>query len=318
MAPVKSMNAVRQTTSRLIRNVFYYGGLSRLVSLVQRRPRILMLHGVNTPESPASAFRAQLIFLMRSYRIVPLDQIWTSDSTTRDMRPQLALTFDDGLRNNFTAAYPILKEYSAPATFFVCPGLIDSGRWLWNHECRARLAQWSSEERRQLAESLGMTSGEIEPIIQRMKNMSSADRQQIEAILRKATPDFIPTADQRQRFDIMTWEELKTLDEGIITIGGHSTNHEILPQLNAEQLESEIADCKSWLERQLGRRVHHFCYPDGAYNTQVLSCVGRHYTSGVTTNAGWVPSEPSLLELPRIAMDLNLPDLAWKLQRPTS
>jgi peptidoglycan/xylan/chitin deacetylase (PgdA/CDA1 family) len=277
-----------------------------------------MFHGVGTPESSADTFRAQLSFLSRFFRIVPLHHIWESENSERDTRPKLALTFDDGLRNNYAIAYPILKEFKAPATFFVCPGLIDSQRWLWNHECRARLAWWSGEERLRFAKSLGLACCEIEPIIQRLKDAPSVERLQLEMELRKATPDFAPTEEERQRFDIMTWDELKALDKRLITIGGHSTSHEILPQLASDRLECEVADCKFWLEHELGRTVDHFCYPDGAYNAQVLSCVGRHFKSAVTTKAGWVPSQPSLLELPRIATPLELPDLAWQMQRPTS
>jgi peptidoglycan/xylan/chitin deacetylase (PgdA/CDA1 family) len=312
------MSALQRATSRLVRNVIYYGGLSSVLSRVQRQPRILMLHGIGSAESPAGAFRAQLSFLKRFFRIVPLEQIWTSSAADRDARPKLALTFDDGLRNNFSTAYPILKEFSAPATFFVCPGLIDSGRWLWNHECRARLAWMPEEERRRFGESLEVRSVEIEAIIQRLKSTPNVDRVEIEQRLRKATPNFVATEQQSQQFDIMSWKELKAIDDGLITIGGHSTNHEILPQLDSYQLEREVADCKTWLERELGRPVKHFCYPDGAYNAQVLACVGRHFASAVTTQAGWVPPKPSLLELPRIPTSFHLPDLAWRMQRPTS
>jgi len=229
----------------------------------------------------------------------------------------VALTFDDGLRNNFKLAYPILKELNVPATFFVCPGLIDSGRWLWNHECRARLEWLSVKGRRLFAEEVESESADAEAITRKLKYMPHFRRRQAEKQLAEATPDFAPTDRQHQNFDIMTWAELKALEPGLITIGGHSTNHEILTQLNSEQLEREVAQCRTWLERELGRPVNHFCYPDGAYNAQVISSVGCHFVSAVTTREGWVPAEPSLLELPRIAISLNVVDLAWTMHRAT-
>jgi peptidoglycan/xylan/chitin deacetylase (PgdA/CDA1 family) len=296
----------------------YYGGLSSVLSRMQRQPRILMLHGVGTQESPASALRAQLTFLKRNFRIVALEQIWECDSSGKNALPKLALTFDDGLRNNFNSAYPILKEFDAPATFYVCPALIEARRWLWNHECRARLGTLPPDGRLQFGESLGISSSETEEIIKKMKGTPSARRREAEEELRKGTPNFVPTPRQSQQFDIMSWDELKALDKVLITIGSHSTSHEILPQLDSNELEREIGDCKAWLERELCRPVHHFCYPDGAYNDQVLSCVGRHFTSAVTTKPGWVSSQPSLLELPRIATPLRVPDLAWEVHRPTN
>ena len=42
----------------------------------------------------------------------------------------LAITFDDGLKNNFTNAYPILKKYNFPATIFVTTDFIGKKNFL--------------------------------------------------------------------------------------------------------------------------------------------------------------------------------------------
>lgn len=310
------MNAARRGLSKLMRGISYYGGVSRFLSVVNRKPRILMLHGVGTAEHPATLFRAQLIFLRRIFEIVPLERIWRDPSDTTAI-PKLSLTFDDGLRNNFTAAYPILQEFRCPATFFVCPGLIDSGKWLWNHECRSRLLCLSGNERREIADSLELASYDAEVIIQKLKYMPQAKRVVFEERIARATPKFKPTDEQHREFDVMSGSELKALDPGLITIGGHSFSHQILTQLDSEHLEREVFLCKTRLESELQRPVRHFCYPDGAYNAQVMAYVGRHFVSAVTTEKAWIPSEPSLLELPRIPIPTNLPDLAWRMQRPT-
>lgn len=289
--------------------------MNGLFSILHQQPRILMLHGIGEKSLPVDVFRSQLEFLARNFQIVPLDEIWTGNSGSR---PKVALTFDDGLRNNFTLAYPVLREFKAHATFFVCPGLIDSGRWLWNHECRARLACMLPEERQRFADSLGLENAAIEAVLKEMKYMPNAQRNRVERQLRDATPGFEPTEEQRQQFDIMSWHELKQIDPGIVTVGGHSTHHEILSRLESNQLDGEIAECGTWLERELGRPIRHFCYPDGAYNAEVRECVGRYFESAVTVEEGWVPPEPKLLELPRIPVASTARDLAWRMQRPHS
>lgn len=282
------------------------------------RPRILMFHGTGTSDFPAEDFRAQLSFLSRYYRIVPLGEIWQCIGTHRETRPRVALTFDDGLRNNFTTAYPILREFRVPATFFVCPGLINSRRWLWNHECRARLWWMSLEDRNRYAKSLGLETNEVEQILCKLKYTAHAARLEHEGKLREMSVDFRPTAEQHHRYDLMSWEELKALDRNLIEVGGHSTNHQILTQLEDDQLEHEVSECKTWLENELCRKVSHFCYPDGAYNAPVMRCVGKHFELAVTTKEGWVPPQPSVLELPRIPIADSLADLAWRMQRPSS
>ena len=43
----------------------------------------------------------------------------------------VAISFDDGFRNNFKIACPILDDLKIPAIFYVCSGLIDSNELFW-------------------------------------------------------------------------------------------------------------------------------------------------------------------------------------------
>lgn len=303
--------------SRVARNIASDGRVARLLCLLNGRARIITLHGVGMSRYPADVFRAQLRFLTRLFRIVPLDGVLERDSVGGDGRPKVALTFDDGLRNNFTAAYPVLREFGVPATFFVCPGLVQSRRWIWNFECRARLARMSSEQRRAYAAGLEIDSPEVEPIIARLKYLPYAQRVAAAERLARLAPDLVPTEGERLEYDLMSWEELEALDPSIVTIGGHSTHHEILTRLEPEHLEREVAECKVLLERQLDRPIRHFCYPDGAHDARVVDCVGRHFETAVTNRKAYVARRPVRLELPRISMGYNVPDLAWRVHSPT-
>lgn len=313
---VAVVKAFRQAVSRLARRAAWHSGLSPLLFRLRPRPRILMFHGVGAPGLPAEVFREQISFLSRHFSIAPLDEVVRSGGAAANGKPRLALTFDDGLRNNYTVAYPVLREFNAPATFFVCPGLIESGRWLWNHECRARLGSMSGTERHGFADALRADAETIEAIVSKMKYLPNAERRAVEDELRHLTPGFAPNEAQRRQYDMISWEELRSLDPALIGIGGHSTSHQILPKLSGEALEREVAECRRLLERGLGRPVRHFCYPDGAYDAAVLDCVGRHFDLAVTTREGFIPSPPRILELPRISIADTLPDLAWTMLRP--
>ena len=43
----------------------------------------------------------------------------------------ILLTLDDGYRDNYSAAFPILREFDIPATVFLCTGPLQSGTPLW-------------------------------------------------------------------------------------------------------------------------------------------------------------------------------------------
>jgi len=92
-------------------------------------PRILMYHSINddignnhpnlvvTPEN----FRSQLVYLQkRGYQFLTMSEMISSDY---DSAPRVALTFDDGFQDNHTEMFPLLKEFRAKATIYLCPDM---------------------------------------------------------------------------------------------------------------------------------------------------------------------------------------------------
>jgi peptidoglycan/xylan/chitin deacetylase (PgdA/CDA1 family) len=274
-----------------------------------------MFHGVGTSELSEESFRAQISFLVQHFQIVPLAKILVPETTSR--LPKLALTFDDGLRNNRTVAYPILCAFRVPATFFVCPGLIESRRWLWSYEYRARLAAMGAAEKELFRKYLRIRCDDDEAIICHLKSIQRSERLERERDLVALTRSFEPTSAQHFEYDLMSWDELRQIDPRLIDIGGHSCYHEILTKVAPGQLAFEVGECKTWLERELGRPVQHFCYPDGAYDPTVRACVSRYFNLAVTVEQRLVSRDDSKLELPRLPAADNLADLSWRMCWPT-
>lgn len=60
------------------------------------------------------------------FNVLPLDEVVQAiKNKTQLPAKTVAITFDDGYKNNFTAAAPILEKYGFPYTIFVNPKLID-------------------------------------------------------------------------------------------------------------------------------------------------------------------------------------------------
>jgi len=256
--------------------------------------RILMYHG--TPRRDAAALERQLRLLRLAFPVVALDKLTAGG----DGRARLALTFDDGLRSNVEVAYPILCKLGLSATFFVCPGLVDRGEWLWNHEARQRLLSLERAELEELATLLGAPTG-VEAFIEWMKTLKIAARRRVEEQIRAATANFKPTAAQREEFELATWKEIERLDPAVVTIGSHTMTHPILTSLSPEETEAETRDSRRLLEKRLGRPVSLFCYPNGDLNDGVLASARRHYRSAVTVESGRLASGVDPHRLPRFA-----------------
>jgi peptidoglycan/xylan/chitin deacetylase (PgdA/CDA1 family) len=58
-------------------------------------------------------------FFMRHFRVVPLPDLVRNLEQAQGLNRQLAITFDDGYRDNFELAAPVLEKLALPATFFV-------------------------------------------------------------------------------------------------------------------------------------------------------------------------------------------------------
>jgi len=217
-----------------------------------------------------------------------------------------------------TVVYPILRALSVHATFFVCPGLIGSSKWLWNHEVRCRLKTLPQQRLCDLSRQLQTTGNSVEEIVEWMKTLALPKRCQAEEAIRLAAPDFNPTDAQREAYDIMSWEDLHSLDPKLITIGSHTLSHPILPLLTVDELEFELRESCCLLEQKLSRAVEYFCYPNGSYDARVHHAVKTIYRAAVTTESGVVSrggkTDPH--RLPRIPSAESAALTAWRLHRP--
>jgi peptidoglycan/xylan/chitin deacetylase (PgdA/CDA1 family) len=256
-----------------------------------RHDRILMYHG--TPRADAAALERQLRLVSLAFPVVSLAAL-----ATKSARPRVALTFDDGLRNNVEVAYPILRKLGLTATFFVCPGLIDGEQWLWNHEARERLRTLGSLT--DLAKHVGAPA-EVEAFVEWMKTLPISQRRQVEKEIRHATPGFKPTDAQRAEYDLASWNELKSLDPRVVTIGSHTMTHPILTSLTTEETDTEMRESRYALEKRMQREISIFCYPNGNLNDGALASARRYYRSAVTVEPGRLEGEIDPHQMPRFS-----------------
>jgi peptidoglycan/xylan/chitin deacetylase (PgdA/CDA1 family) len=308
MPKLRSLRSLRSAPLALA----YWLGLAGAAQRANDCARILMFH--STPRHQARGFERVLRYVQRQFDVVSLGSLADAiDSPTAPLKRKVVITFDDGVRNNVDVAYPILQKLRLPATFFVCPGLIDRGQWLWNHEARQRLLRLSS-----LSGISRDTGGpiEVEAFIEWMKKLELSARNAVEKRVREATPDFAPTEAERHEFDLAGWDELRRLDPRIVTIGSHTLSHPILTSLDAREMEVEVAQSRRLLATRLRREVDLFAYPNGGLDPAVHECVRRHYRVAVCSEEGWVGALCDRHLLPRVSASWSPLKLAKILHRP--
>jgi len=315
-------------TRRLVRTLI--GGCCRasgVLSTAERRNRrrltILCYHRVLPADRKAAYFCPDLVVTPESFRlhcrtlaryftILPLSEavdMWRKWSEPQ--RPIAVVTFDDGYRDNYENAAPVLDETGLRATFFVIAGLVDTTTSTWYD----RLAWSLGSLRRQgrLKEMLG------QPAMAELLGCSLDDRADLDGIRRRlivtakaldvekrrALLEQLETAAGPRQADasedsIMTWRQLAELADAGHEIGSHSQTHEILTQLNDASLESEVTGSRELLEKRLGRCVRAFCYPNGNADERVTHAVDTAgYACAVTVTPGSNEPTQNLLGLKR-------------------
>ena len=302
----------------LLRGVLFQSGLLLRMAQQSKRSVILMFHGI--PKESTEEFHDLLRCLAKHFAIVPLETVIDRLSRNGSQKSTiLALTFDDGLRNHRTVVYPVLADLRLPATFYVCPGLIEQAVTTWTWEFWCRIPWLSEANRRELCTRAGIrNSREGVAPLEWMKTLPLKKRTQLEENIRLQTPGFAFTDAQLELYELMSWADLAGVDPGLINVGSHTMTHCDLPLLNSEELEDELHGSRAVLERRLGRPVHDFCYPDGKHSDAVVRAVGDVYRSGVTTACGSVTAGDPPHALKRIGANLDLRWVTWLLATHTA
>ena len=89
-----------------------------------------------------------------------------------------------------------------------------------------------------------------------------------------------------QEHQLLDWEKVREMSKGI-NFGSHTVNHVVLPLENETVIQNELEVSKSELERQLGKKVISFAYPNGEFDAKIKAAASRAgYKVAVTTKPG--------------------------------
>lgn len=76
-------------------------------------------------------FKEYCEFFQRHFKVIPLGEFVAKLERGEPLNRHLAITFDDGYRDNFDNAVPVLEKLALPATFFVVTQWIGSNVVPW-------------------------------------------------------------------------------------------------------------------------------------------------------------------------------------------
>lgn len=246
--------------------------------------------------------------------LVSLDEALVRLGDFKPDRFFVALTFDDGYRDNLDHAWPILAKHGAPWTLFVAPGFADRTARLWWLELEEAIRVLPRFE---LALPGGGFSARTET--DREKQLAFATlywrlRKGPEAILLSAISELtrqagIDGAALVER-ECLPWDTLRSLSGAPgVSIGAHTLSHPMLAKHPQDVARREIVQSKARLEAELSLPIRHFAYPVGdpssAGPREFALAQEAGFASAVTTRPGHLfePHARHLHALPRVSLN---------------
>jgi peptidoglycan/xylan/chitin deacetylase (PgdA/CDA1 family) len=335
----------------------YWCGLFHLVGLFRkhlgrRRLLILLYHRIAPPGGDTAIAGLELDAFVRADQFdghmkllrwfgepLPLDAAFERLRGS-SVGPQalIAVTFDDGYRDNFTLGRPIWKRHGVPVTLFPAVSPVDRAEWLWWDELEWIIGHAHLEpgRLRPLAEALeDIAPGPGWPEVTKVAH----DRDRLARLLLERMVDLpmelrglvltelaerLGVARPGRRHDThaiepdrlyLNWDELRAMTREGVRIGGHTMRHPRLPSEPASVAVEEITACRTALEQKLQEPITCFAMPGGFYGSrevQILARAGYHLAVTVEKGVNYPDTDP--FRLRRISLSWDQPHhLALKL-----
>jgi peptidoglycan/xylan/chitin deacetylase (PgdA/CDA1 family) len=291
----------------------HHSGARALLAAVQRRAvggtRVLILsyhrvvkdfdaekdRSLHTLNIGQRTFRRHVETLLQSHDVVPLEHALEVLAGAREARRDLAvITFDDGYRDVYQNAFPVMRELRVPGIVYMPSAFAGTERKL-GHD-RLWLALEQMRQRRLGPMAVGVGSPGEQWLSDALEGGASPALALERLIERRPTPGLLALADALEdRLRIgeqhfadgqlpATWEMLREMDaHGVIT-GAHTADHTVLTHQRLDEARREIAQCKAALEKGVRKPVRHFAYCNGYYSAGVAQALrAEGFVSAATT-----------------------------------
>jgi peptidoglycan/xylan/chitin deacetylase (PgdA/CDA1 family) len=311
-APILSKLKVHKLFTPVYSGIGHILTFHRVIPLTQKKRIHNHLSLEVSPEQLESTIQ---FYKTEGYDFVSLDQVYEYLKQGKANNKFVAFTFDDGYKDNFTIAYPILKKHSIPFTIYITTNFPDYKAILWwylledtvNKESQLQFT-WNGISYNYDCKTVAAKEMAFDQLRTLINQSFEKDSH-----LNLLTSIFNKSEDQLHEYSkslVMSWAEIKTLSEDpLCTIGAHTVNHYPLSRLEEKELLFEIQQSKELIELNIGRPVEHFAYPFGKANEASLrefkAVKNLGFKTATTTRvANIFPKHKDYTEcLPRISLN---------------
>jgi len=290
---------------------------------------ILCYHRIGTggvpifSELPLEVFEEQIRYVRKRYRVISLGQLTRELQDPVAGTQSVAITFDDGYRDLYSQAFPILRRYGVPATVYLPAECIESGEAPWYDRVFVAVQAYPGAEllldldapRSFELSSRASRIAAASEIMLYLRTVPDARRRAVCAELEAR----VSMPEQELADRMLTWDQIREMQAGGISFGSHTMSHAVVSRLPEAEAKRELVESKLMLEKKLQEPVGDFAFPFGRPADcgraafPLLAEAG--YRSAVTTIEGVNASgaNPYSLRRTQIGENHHLATFAFKL-----
>src|SRR5256885_619601 len=275
----EAMRIVRRAAKGAGAMAFPYTGAEELLASVQRRAvggrRVLILsyhrvvgnfdleatRSLPTLNIAQETFKKHLEPLAEDYEAVTLDRaLEVLEGKARPARDVAVITFDDGYRDVYDHAFPVMREMRLPGIVYVPSAFTGTNRRIAHDRLWSALSRM--KDRRLGPVSVG-APGRFESMLidawegaetpnKVLENLISNNPTPVLYDLAAALEDRLGLSEKEAPMGQlpMSWEMLRELQAHGIEIGAHTAEHTVLTNQPLDEARREIAQCKAVLEKE--------------------------------------------------------------------
>lgn len=261
-------------------------------------------------------FETHLNYLTRNYNVIALGEAVSRLNSDGEFPPRsVVITVDDGYRDFYEIAFPVLKKLSVPATLYVVTDFIEGNRWIWTDKARFISLQTKRENvsfsingkvidrKFEGTESRLIAAGAINTELKKLSD-EAKDELLLDLSLELGVeiPELPP-----DELGPLNWEQAKMMEGNRIDIGSHTVSHPILTNTEGDRLASELERSRVVIQDRMQKENVHFCYPNGNVGKRERDAAeAAGYASAVTTEIRLCENKDDKFLIPRIDAEPDL------------
>jgi len=239
-----------------------------------------------------------LDWIARRFQVVSLDELRCHlEARSRTAPPIAAITFDDGYRDVYEHAFPLLMRKGLPATVFVATNYVGTDGvlphdklYLLLERASHRWRSFSQQMMRLLMHldlplpvpTLATAASSVYAALRTL--LTSLAEIDVQRIITALEVDCGLSGGVPSGFRLMSWDMLADMRRAGMGVGSHTRSHCLLTNESATRVIEETAGSQQVLTAKLGAPATCFAYPDGHFDaTSVRAVAAAGYRVAVTT-----------------------------------